>query len=246
MRNRERMFHFCALFFALLAASSAARATTLRVRILDESGFPAAARVYLTDGKGESYFPAGALVYNRMNWNVSEKHFFPPEGSFSIELPENTYTLRIERGKEYLPIQENIALPNSGKVEKEYRLQLWVNMANRGWYSADMHAHVSLRDVPVLLDGEDLNVLLPITMWRVSFVPAYQDPLLEDRGAVHGTIRKYTGPRAHFAYLFLESEPANSNHSPRCRIHSRADREPNPGDPSRKGGKRERFDFEHF
>ena len=119
-------------------------------------------------------------MYNRMNWNVSEKHFFPPEGSFSIELPGNTYTLRIERGKQYLPIQDNFALPNSGKVEKEYRLQLWVKMANRGWYSADMHAHVSLRDVPVLLDGEDLNVLLPITMWRVSFVPAYQDPLLEE------------------------------------------------------------------
>jgi hypothetical protein len=71
-------------------------------------------------------------------------------------------------------------LPDSGNVEKVYRLQRWVNMANKGWYSADMHAHVSLRNVVTLLNGEDLNVLLPITMWRVSFVPAYQDPMLDE------------------------------------------------------------------
>jgi hypothetical protein len=180
MRNRKRMFLFYSLFFALLTAGSAAMATTLTVKILDESGFPATARVYLTDKKGESYFPSGTLVYKKMNWNVLEEHFLGSRGSFSTELPKNTYSLRIERGKEYLPIQDDIELPDSGKVEKAYQLQRWTNMAHQGWYSADMHAHLSLRDVAVLLDGEDLNVLLPITMWRVSFVPPYQDPMLEE------------------------------------------------------------------
>ncbi len=180
MRNRKRKFHFYVLFLAPLTASFPTRATTLTVKILDESGFPATARVYLTDEKGESYFPSGTLVYKKMNWDVPEEHFLASGGSFSIELPKNTYSLRIERGKEYLPIQDNIALPDSGKVEKAYQLQRWANMANQGWYSADMHAHVRLRDVTALLDGEDLNVLLPITMWRVSFVPTYQDPMLEE------------------------------------------------------------------
>jgi hypothetical protein len=120
------------------------------------------------------------LAYRRMNWNVPEEHFFATAGTFSIELSKNNYSLRIERGKEYLPIHDNIELPDSGKVEKVYRLRRWVNMANQGWFSADMHAHVSLKDVATLLDGEDLNVLLPITMWRVSFVPAYKDPMLDD------------------------------------------------------------------
>ena len=167
-------------FSVLLTVSSATKPTTLTVKILDESGFPTTARVYLTDEKGKSYFPTGALVYKRMNWNVSEEHFFPPDGSFSIELQKNTYSLRIERGKEYLPIHDDIVLSDSGNVEKIYRLQRWMNMANKGWYSADMHAHVSLRNVAMLLNGEDLNVLLPITMWRVSFVPAYQDPMLDE------------------------------------------------------------------
>ena len=180
MHNRRRMFLCYALFSALITASSAAMATTLTVKVLDESGVPVTARVYLTDEKGKSYFPSGVLVYKKMNWNVPEEHFFTPGGSFSIELPKNTYSLRIERGKEYLPIQDNIALPDSGKLEKVYRLERWVNMANDGWYSADMHAHVHLRDVAALMDGEDLNVVLPITIWRVSFVPAYQDPILEE------------------------------------------------------------------
>ena len=120
MRNRRKMFLCYALFSALLTASSAAMATTLTVKVLDESGFPATARVYLTDEKGKSYFPSGVLVYKKMNWNVPEEHFFTPGGSFSIELPKNTYSLRIERGKEYLPIQDNIALPESGKNWRKF------------------------------------------------------------------------------------------------------------------------------
>jgi hypothetical protein len=70
------MFPFYAFFSVLLTVSPAAHATTLTVKILDESGFPATARVYLTDKKGQSHFPAGALVYKRMNWNIPEEHFF--------------------------------------------------------------------------------------------------------------------------------------------------------------------------
>jgi hypothetical protein len=180
MPNPAKILPFCALLFALCPAHSGADRATLTVKIVDEFGSPTAARVYLTDESGRSYFPSGALIYNRMNWNVSEEHFFPVGGSFSIELAKNTYALRIERGKEYLPIEDKITLADSGSVEKTYRLERWVNMAGEGWYSADMHAHVSLKDVPTLVAGEDLNVLLPITMWRVSFVPAYKDPMLEE------------------------------------------------------------------
>ncbi|MGA7924590.1 MAG: hypothetical protein WCA20_01190, partial [Candidatus Sulfotelmatobacter sp.] len=109
-----------------------------------------------------------SLVYKKMNWNVPEEHFFAPGGSFSIELPRNTYSLRIERGKEYLPIQDNISLPDSGKVEKAYRLQRWANMANQGWYSADMHAHASLREVAALMDGDGNHSRwnFPSSGWR--------------------------------------------------------------------------------
>jgi hypothetical protein len=168
---------FC--FFALTRAPLT-RATTLLVRVLDENGSPTAARFYLTNQNGDSLFPNGVIIYKKLNWNVAEQHFIAPGGVFSVELPAGSYSLRVERGKEYLPFEENISIPPSGKVERTISLQRWISMAGMGWFSADMHAHVSLQDVAALMRGEDLNVLLPITMWRVSFVPTYADPSLED------------------------------------------------------------------
>lgn len=89
MRKRKIVVFLCAVVFALLATSAATTATTLAVKILDESGSPVAARVYLTDEKGGNYFPSGTVVYKKMNWNVPEEHFIPVGGFFSIELPRN-------------------------------------------------------------------------------------------------------------------------------------------------------------
>jgi hypothetical protein len=169
--------------WALLCAACrnhAANATTVSVRILDESGDPTAARIYLRNQEGIGFFPSAALIYKKLNWNVSEESFIVPEGAFSIDLREGVYSLRIERGKEYFPIQEDITVPPGGNLEKTYHLKRWVSMNALGWYSADMHAHVSLKDAATLMNGEDLNALFPITLWRVSFVPTYRDPLLRE------------------------------------------------------------------
>lgn len=188
MRKLPIIFAFIFSF----SFSAATRAATLSVKITDETGAATAARVYLQDSSGKSFFPPGAIVYNRMNWNVSEKHFVPPAGEFSIELPAGDYSLRIERGKEFLPVADRIVIAQS-PVEKSYRLERWVSMASLGWYSADMHAHVPLQDAAALQSAEDLNLLLPITLWRVSFVPPYRDPMLDEflaKSDASGVIRE--------------------------------------------------------
>src|SRR5215469_7662728 len=125
--KRRNLVHFLSSLVVLLATGTFADATTLTVRILDESGAAVAARVYLSDAQGKNFFPPGTLIYRKLNWGVSEEHFITPEGFFSIELPENTYNLQIERGKEYLPVQDKITLPASGRMERTYRLQRWVS-----------------------------------------------------------------------------------------------------------------------
>ena len=189
---RMRIAFLSGFLFFVVSAASLVGASTLLVHVVDENGSPVPARIYLTNETGDAFFPDGVIIYKKLNWDVAEQHFIPPGGVFSVELPEGTYSLRVERGKEYLPFQENISVPSSGKVQKTISLQRWVSMAGMGWFSADMHAHVRLQDVPTLMQGEDLNVLLPITMWRVSFVPPYKDPHLQDvlakadsSGAVH-------------------------------------------------------------
>jgi hypothetical protein len=200
------------LFYLLLLGASFAGGTTLSVRILAEDGAPLAARVYLKSQHGDTLFPAGTLVYKKLNWNVSEEHFIAPTGAFSIELPEGAYSLTLERGKEYLPVQENIQVPAAGRTEKTYLLKRWVAMNDLGWYSADMHAHVSLNDAATLMDGEDLNVLLPVSWWRVSFVPAYRDPHLPEflaRADKSGAVR--TAKNRWFTPLNEELESDQSS-----------------------------------
>ena len=88
----------------MLLAAPANRATsTLYVAIEDESGIRVPARVYLQNSKGASLFPSDTIAYRRMNWNVSEEHFVPQNGTFSLDLPDGSYTLRIERGKRISP-----------------------------------------------------------------------------------------------------------------------------------------------
>jgi hypothetical protein len=49
-------------------------------------------------------------------------------------------------------------------------------MTDRGWYSGDMHTHVTLRDLAPMMRAEDMNVALPITFWHQPGQPLWRDP----------------------------------------------------------------------
>jgi hypothetical protein len=127
-------------FLATAMSLTTAAGATLSVRILDERGAATPARVYLTDAAGAPRSPAGALVYDKTR-GVSESHFVPRSGSFDIDLPAGAWRIVIERGKEYRSITDDINMPSAGRVERSYRLERWVRMNDRGWYSGDMHLH---------------------------------------------------------------------------------------------------------
>lgn len=162
---------------ACFAVAGAVSAGTLSVKILDENGSPAPARVYLTDSSGQLQVPAGMIVYKRTR-NVSEEHFVPPSGAFKIDLRSGVYHLVVERGKEYLPAGENIRV-SGGAAEKTVRLRRWVRMTDRGWYSADMHIHRPLLDLGAIMEAEDLNFAVNITRWRVGDREIAEDPELD-------------------------------------------------------------------
>jgi hypothetical protein len=152
---------------SILVCVVVVRAGTLSVEISNEAGQPVAARVYLTDFRDRPLFAPGTVEYNRCTRFACEFHFVPPSGRFKINLPGGEYDLTIERGKEYLPIKATVDVPRSGLVTKNFQLRRWVNMAERGWYSADMHVHARLSDAPTLMEAEDLTLALPITRWRL-------------------------------------------------------------------------------
>jgi hypothetical protein len=153
-------------------------AATLSVTITDEHKSPTPARVYLTNPQGAPSFPSDALVYDKTRPDgVSERHFVPRSGVFSLDLPAGDYRLTVERGKEYLPESRMIRVPAKGSVRHTVQLRRWIDMPSRGWHSADMHLHRPLADVATLLDAEDLTAALPMSRWRTRATSA--DPQLD-------------------------------------------------------------------
>ena len=147
---------------------------------------PVAARVYVENAAtGSRHFVRAhsqqdGVIYEKKNWaNIRsyEHHTSVPAAPFVAEnLPAGTYTVTIERGKEYLPATRVIPLNEGGKRPMEtVALRRWVNMAERGWYSGETHLHRPLHELPVVMQAEDLNVAMPLTYWVTkAFTPPSQ------------------------------------------------------------------------
>lgn len=142
------------------------------------------ARVYLQNADGEWLFvksvsaDGSALPY-REQWvpmaGSVEKHTTVSAHPFEIELEPGSYTLTIERGKEYLPLTETIDI-GAQPVQKTFRLKRWINLADRGWFSGETHVHRRIRELPNVMLAEDLNVAFPVTFWTTD---AFAAPGLE-------------------------------------------------------------------
>lgn len=168
----------------------AAALAPVRWRCRSWMGIHAApARVYLTDAVGRPRFPA---VYRKVRGDT-EEHFVPRSGAFEIELEPGEWRITIERGKEYRAAVDRFRVPGSGRVERTYRLERWVRMNARGWYSGDIHLHRPLRETAVVMDAEDLNVVVPISRCWTGENTIAEDPdlaeFLSRSDARGGTVR---------------------------------------------------------
>ncbi len=161
----------CAILPALAICCSS-WAALLRGVIVDSfDGTPVAARFYIRDSGGEwfharSALPAGSAVpYAKRRSEASvEVHTSLSAHPFEAELPPGSYTLTVERGKEYLPSAKSVVVEEA-PVEVELGLRRWISMAEYGWYSGETHVHRSMAELPNLIVAEDLNVALPLTYW---------------------------------------------------------------------------------
>lgn len=134
----------------------------------EETSMPIPARVHLHRQGGDRYLvdSAGgdAVHYERSLMDCAEVHTTLSADPFVARLPPGDYTFRIERGKEYMPLIKNVTITEQS-VQLVFRLRRWINMAERGWYSGDVHVHRSLEELPNVIMAEDLNVALPLTYW---------------------------------------------------------------------------------
>ncbi len=132
---------------------------TLSVKMLDdETGEPAAARVYLSDDLGPAW-PAAAKVRRDEHDNA----FFHADGRFEATVSGDA-KLIIARGMEYEPLELTVPAESEGQ---SVRLRRWSHMSRQGWWSGDVHVHLHYGG-EYLLDpahaslvqrGEDVNFM---------------------------------------------------------------------------------------
>jgi TolB protein len=156
---------------ACWASVGVADASRVRVEVVDEAtGRPVPARAYLWRGRAP-VLPEGFSSYSRGD----ELHFLVP-GDFELDLAAGKYTLRLERGLEYLPAEVDLGVPREAPVP--IRLRRWIDMRAAGWYAADMHVHRDPAEMPLILGAEDLDFVPTITthVWSNDVSRPWKSP----------------------------------------------------------------------
>ena len=147
--NKSRVFQglVIATLAAVLSVCTGQERCTFRGTIVDaDTGQLLPARVYIQADEGSFFFPrssdgGSAVEYRETAGEESvEMHTTLSAHPFAASLPPGRYTLRVERGKEYLPHSEVFDVAES-PVSLEVRLKRWINMADLGWYSGETHIH---------------------------------------------------------------------------------------------------------
>jgi len=157
--------------------SGGANASVVRGQIVDsQSEQPLACRLSIQGQDGAWYFPDSdstngtALPYQVRNWmntNAVEMHTTLSAHPFEVVLPPGRYKLIAERGKEYFPEVREVVVEGRA-MDLKIQLRRWIDMASRGWFGGDTHAHRKPEELPNVMPAEDLNVAFPMVYWTTD------------------------------------------------------------------------------
>lgn len=196
-----RLLLATALVATLGYTAYARRDVPLSIVIVDAAtGRRTPVRVGLQDSNGVKPRVTGALVVSEsaipvpkqsiaVMWGQQDRAqgyalqpdgSFYVDGSFDVQVPAGAYALTLSKGFEY--VQQSIALEVStaSGLKREVRLDRWIDMPSRGWYSADDHIHLRRSPgddaaIAKWMAAEDIhvgNLLQMGDFWAVYF-PQY-------------------------------------------------------------------------
>jgi hypothetical protein len=174
---RSSWFHVALCASLVLGGGLSLFADTLTGDVVDAAtGRPVGCRVYIQSAAGEWLFPGSAsnegsaVRYDRQSsfdGRCIEKHTTLSAHPFVIELAPGSYTVTIERGKEYVPLTRAVNA-GAGPLRERFELVRWVDMASRGWFSGDTHVHRDPRELANVQLAEDVNVVFPMVYWTTA------------------------------------------------------------------------------
>jgi hypothetical protein len=118
---------------------------------------------------GAMYQPADAIIDPRSASPGLAKgspywRHFTSTGTAMLELPAGRDTVIAEKGLEYERTESVVDVTADQTISLEPKR--WVEMASKGWWSADFHIHRPLDQAKLLLEAERLNLGIFFTMWN--------------------------------------------------------------------------------
>jgi hypothetical protein len=145
----------------LTAAEESREAGRLTLAIVDdETGKPLPARVRIRTAEGADIVPEGAVEIR-----ISKDRWFAAAPPVELSLPSGSISIRVERGKEYLPFKEETTVAAAETNHVTVRLKRWINMRERGFRSGENHLHLTPSQLAASLAVEDLDFGSALQWW---------------------------------------------------------------------------------
>ncbi|MDB5263034.1 MAG: hypothetical protein JWQ14_2315 [Adhaeribacter sp.] len=127
------------------------------------------------NGHAVKQLPRAAVAVMYGVWDHADGYGYQPDssfyvtGRFSMVLAPGKYLLTLAKGPEYIAQQQELEIRAGEAYQGDYKLARWINMAAKGWYSADDHIHIrrSPREDSLLLawtQAEDIHVGVMLRM----------------------------------------------------------------------------------
>jgi len=136
----------------------------LRCKIVDQAGRAIPARIRLTNTHGVDVVPLGhpsELEPEAQQGDVrfQSKRFAYVDGEFSVDPKALPLRYQVIRGYEYGIVEGEFSAAGTREGEVVIPLSRWSSLADKGWYSGDIHIHhISPKTCRLEMDAEDLNV----------------------------------------------------------------------------------------
>ncbi len=179
MPHLFRFFSYRPLFFGLsLAAAFPGQAREITGRIVDSAtGEAIEARLSIVSSDGKTHHLAestgreglgAAVPYEKRRGEESvEVHTALSADPFRADLPPGRYRLIASRGHEYRPASAEIEVTedSAAMAQVELKLERWIDLNARGWFSGDVHCHLPREGLETVLRAADLNVTFPLSAW---------------------------------------------------------------------------------
>ncbi|QDS87786.1 hypothetical protein EC9_19680 [Rosistilla ulvae] len=130
---------------------SARAAGVLKLQIKDrQSNQPVAARVVMIGPRGREV-PVRRATNAGIGWAI--------DGQIDLEVPSGDFQFHLTRGPEYRIMTGNFQIDRTAEDSHTITLERFVDTQAEGWLCGDLFVDHKLRDLPLLMRAEDLDIV---------------------------------------------------------------------------------------